>query len=95
LWRWRGERQPAALNAARAGRVLGFVLIALGVVQVVTGSRLGGVWLALLGWFVVSAATAEEQQARLGGQEAGAKAAPSRADLTALPPDPGGRPPDG
>jgi len=93
LWRWRGVRQTAAVNAARAGRVLGFVLIALGVLQVVTGSRLGGVWLALLGWFVVSAATAEERQARLTGQEAGA-AAPSGADLTALPPDPGGRPPD-
>jgi Zn-dependent protease len=94
LWRWRGKRQTAALNAARAGRVLGFVLIALGGLQVVTGSRLGGVWLALLGWFVVSAATAEGRQARLTGQEAGARAAPSRADLTPLPPDPGGRPPD-
>jgi Zn-dependent protease/CBS domain-containing protein len=73
LWRWRGERQTAAVNAARAGRVLGFVLIALGVLQVVTGYGLGGVWLALIGWFVVSAATAEEQQARLGGHVAGAR----------------------
>jgi CBS domain-containing protein len=46
-------------------------MIALGVLQVVTGFGLGGVWLALIGWFVVSAATAEEQQARLGGQLAG------------------------
>jgi Zn-dependent protease len=70
LWRWRGERQTAAVNAARAGRVLGFVLVALGVLQVVTGDGLGGVWLALIGWFVVSAATAEEQQARRDGQVA-------------------------
>ena len=73
LWRWRGERQAAAVNAARAGRVLGFVLIALGVLQVVTGYGLGGVWLALIGWFVVSAATAEEQQARRAGQVADAR----------------------
>ena len=71
LWRWRGNRQAAAVSAARAGRFVGFALIALGVLQVVTGFGLGGVWLALIGWFVVSAATAEEQQARLGGQLAG------------------------
>ena len=71
LWRWRGDRHAAAVNAARAGRVLGFVLIALGVLQVVAGAGLGGVWLALIGWFVVSAATAEEQQARLSGRLAG------------------------
>jgi Zn-dependent protease len=70
LWRWRGDRQTAAVNAARAGRVLGFVLIALGVLQVVVGRGLDGVWLALIGWFVVSAATAEEQQARLGSRMA-------------------------
>ena len=61
----------AMLAAARAGRFVGFAMIALGVLQVVTGSGLGGVWLALIGWFVVSAATAEEQQARLVGQLAG------------------------
>ncbi|HEX6759093.1 MAG TPA: site-2 protease family protein [Propionibacteriaceae bacterium] len=71
LWRWRGNRQAAAVSAARAGRFVGFALIALGVLQVVTGSGLNGIWLALIGWFVVSAATAEEQQARLGAQLGG------------------------
>ena len=73
LWQFRGDRHAAAVNAARAGRILGFVMIALGVLQVVTGRGLSGVWLALIGWFVVSAATAEEQQARLGGRLAGLK----------------------
>ncbi len=73
LWQFRGDRHAAAVNAARAGRILGFVMIALGVLQVVTGRGLGGVWLALIGWFVVSAASAEEQQARLGGRLAGVK----------------------
>jgi len=71
LWRWRGNRHTAAINAARAGRIFGFIMIALGVVQVVTGRGLDGVWLALIGWFLVSAATAEEQQARLSGRMAG------------------------
>jgi Zn-dependent protease/CBS domain-containing protein len=75
LWRWRGNQQRATVNAARAGRVLGFVLIALGVLQLVTGYGLGGIWLALIGWFVVSAATSEEQQARLSGRLAGIRVA--------------------
>jgi CBS domain-containing protein len=71
LWHWRGNRVTAAVSAARAGRIVGFVMIALGVLQVVLGRGFGGVWLALIGWFVVSAATAEEQQAKLGGRLAG------------------------
>jgi Zn-dependent protease/CBS domain-containing protein len=71
LWRFRGNRHKAAINAARAGRIFGFILIALGVVQLVTGRGLDGIWLALIGWFVVSAAMAEEQQARLSGRLAG------------------------
>ena len=75
LWRWRGNRHAAAVSAARAGRVFGFVLIAIGVLQVVIGAGLGGLWLALIGWFLVSAATAEEQQAKLGSRLAGLTAA--------------------
>jgi Zn-dependent protease len=73
LWHWRGDRQAAAVSAARAGRIVGFIMIALGVLQVVLGRGLNGIWLALIGWFVVSAATAEEQQARLGARLAALK----------------------
>ena len=71
LWRWRGNRQTAAVSAARAGRLLGFGLIALGVLQLVSGDGIGGVWLALIGWFVVSSAAAEEQHARVSGRLSG------------------------
>jgi Zn-dependent protease/CBS domain-containing protein len=71
LWHWRGNRLTAAVSAARAGRTVGFIMIALGVLQLVLGQGLSGIWLALIGWFVVSAATAEEQQARLGARLAG------------------------
>ncbi|SDJ24996.1 Zn-dependent protease (includes SpoIVFB) [Nonomuraea maritima] len=65
LWaRWR-DRTRAALTAARAGRLFGYVLIALGFVEVVTGG-LQGLWLALIGWFLVNAASAEEQHTQLG-----------------------------
>ena len=69
LWRWRHDRTKAAIVAARAGRVFGFVLITLGVIQVLTTRGLDGIWLVLLGMFVVNAAAAEEQQSRLMADE--------------------------
>lgn len=64
-WRW-GDRGRAAVAAARAGRTFGYVLIALGFLQVAVGAGFGGIWLALIGLFLVNAASAEEQQAQLG-----------------------------
>jgi len=71
LWRWRGQREQAAVTAARAGQVFGFALVGLGLLQVLVGAGFGGLWLALIGWFVVNAATAEEQQARVGSRLSG------------------------
>jgi len=75
LWKWRGDRTWAAVIAARAGRILGGVLIVLGLVQFLVGAGFGGLWLALIGWFLVGAAGMEEQQARLGGALAGVRVA--------------------
>lgn len=60
VWRWTGNRQRAAVLAARAGRLFGVVLIALGLVQVLLVG-IEGLWLALIGWFLVAAARAEEE----------------------------------
>lgn len=68
LWRWSGDRQRAAIIAAGAGRVFGFVLIGLGLAQVVFFRGFSGLWLALIGWFLVNAAGAEQQYA--AGQQA-------------------------
>ena len=62
LWRVTGDRRRAAVIATRAGVMVGFVLIGLGLAQVVLGRGFGGLWLALIGWFLVNAARAEEQQ---------------------------------
>ena len=71
LWRLRGDPWSSAVTAARAGRIFGFALIALGLLQVVTGRGFGGLWLALVGLFLVNAATAEEQHARVSGRLGG------------------------
>jgi Zn-dependent protease/CBS domain-containing protein len=73
LWKWRGDRTWAAVIAARAGRIFGGVLIVLGLVQFLVGAGIGGLWLALIGWFLVGAAGAEERQARVGDALAGVR----------------------
>lgn len=64
IWRVRGDRLRAAVAATRAGRVFGLALVGVGLVQIVTLPGFGGLWLMLIGWFITSAAGAEEQQTR-------------------------------
>jgi hypothetical protein len=61
LWRRYGDRGRAAISAARSGRYLGVLLAVLGIAELlVTGDFLGGLWLMVIGWFLSSAAAAEE-----------------------------------
>lgn len=60
LWRRRGDRTRAAISAAHAGRVVGYGLIGLGLLEFLIGASLGGLWLVFIGWFILSAARAEE-----------------------------------
>lgn len=62
LWRRHGDRVRAAVGAARGGRILAYTLIALGLLQFLAGWLVGGVWLAFIGWFVLTAARNEESQ---------------------------------
>lgn len=74
LWQWRGDRLWATIAAARAGRGLGIVLIGLGLAELLALGSVAGLWLALVGWFILGAAFAEEQQARLTGSLVGVRA---------------------
>jgi CBS domain-containing protein len=62
LWRRYGDSVRAGVGAARAGRVLAFILIALGLAEFLAGSLVGGVWLAFIGWFIFAASREEEAQ---------------------------------
>jgi len=59
LWRRWGDQARARKAAAHAGQVVGQMLIALGVVEFALGAGVGGLWLALIGWFLTTAAHAE------------------------------------
>ena len=60
-WRWRhhGSAARARQEAARAGVILAQTMIAIGIVLTFAGAAGIGLWLALLGWFLASAARAE------------------------------------
>ncbi|MFC0531951.1 site-2 protease family protein [Phytohabitans kaempferiae] len=73
LWKLLGDKTRAAIAAARAGRILGAALIALGFLELFLRGYLGGLWLALLGWFVLGAAGAEEAQTRVTGALSGVR----------------------
>jgi len=64
LWARHGDRDRAHITAARAGRFLGWLLVVAGGVQLFVLDGFGGVWTALIGWFIVGAAGMEERLAR-------------------------------
>ncbi len=61
IWLRTGNRLRATSIAARIGRGFAFLFIAYGLITFfVSGNAFGGVWAVFLGWFLMSAARAEE-----------------------------------
>jgi Zn-dependent protease/CBS domain-containing protein len=60
-WKLTGNRPRAVRIAARAGQGLGGLLVVLGLFEVffIPAAFISGLWLAFIGWFMVSAATSE------------------------------------
>ena len=59
LWMHHGDRSRAARTAAGAGRIVGGILVGLGLAELWIWSSLGGLWLMLIGFFLITAASAE------------------------------------
>ncbi len=64
VWGWTGDRHKGMLWAARSGQALGIGLIALGVWAFLVGS-FGGLWLGLLGFFILNTARNYSQYSQL------------------------------
>lgn len=62
LWGWRGDLRWATRIAANIGGGFGLALILLGVINVIGGNVVGGMWYFLIGLFVRAAASGSYQQ---------------------------------
>ncbi|WP_031174120.1 site-2 protease family protein [Streptomyces durhamensis] len=67
LWHRTGDRLRATRAASAAGRGLGWFMVLSGFAAVWFGHNLSGLWPALIGWFLIGAATTEARQAELRG----------------------------
>ena len=68
VWGRTGDRHRATRSASKAGRIIGFGLMGLGLLEFLLGSVVGGLWTSTIGWVLITAASAE---ARLSATESG------------------------
>ncbi|MFN2291614.1 MAG: site-2 protease family protein [Anaerolineae bacterium] len=59
VWAVAGDMRRATLVAANVGRGVSFLLVVLGLWQVVVGNWATGLWIAFIGWFLETAARGE------------------------------------
>lgn len=62
VWKATKNYHRATVVAGISGRFFGFLLIFFGVWQALTGDIAGGIWIAVIGWFLESAAGSQLQQ---------------------------------
>jgi Zn-dependent protease len=67
VWWVTNDRERSIRVAAGAGRVVGGLILALGLFQLffVPGGLIGGLWFAFIGWFLMQAARAELTQTEM------------------------------
>jgi len=65
VWAWTGSFDRANRTAAAAGEVLALSLIGVGTFRAIGGDVAGGIWMALIGWFLHSAVVAGRAEAAL------------------------------
>lgn len=68
VWRATGSQSKATIVAARVGQAFGIALVAVGLAAGIARQDFGLLWLALIGWFLLQAATitiGEDRRRRL------------------------------
>jgi Zn-dependent protease len=67
LWHRRNDRYRATSGAAWLGRMCAFLMIGVGLVELLVQRSLSGLWLVFLGWFLMTAARSEASQVAARG----------------------------
>jgi Zn-dependent protease len=75
LWARSGDATRATRLSARVGQTFAYGLIGLGAAMALSGGNaMGGLWLAFIGWFLLTAAAASARQAEIEASLAGLRA---------------------
>ncbi len=71
FWSFTKNMRRATVIAANVGRGFGFLFIFIGILMMLHGDFGNGIWIAFIGWYLDSTASAEVQQAMFQGMLAG------------------------
>jgi Zn-dependent protease/CBS domain-containing protein len=82
LWAITKDKLKSEIWSARSGQVFGWILAVVGIYLVLALRDYSWIWFILLGWFLISAASAENQQAMLQSR---LRAVPVRQVMTPRP----------
>lgn len=74
LWWITGDGKLATNIATRLGQIIAFAFIVFGIVGFFFGAGFGGLWIAIIGWFLLEASGATRAQFELGQHLKGVKA---------------------
>ena len=72
LWHWKKDLRRATRIASRFGSAFGIVIMLLGLINILVGNIIGGLWQVMIGMFLRSAAQMSYQQVLYRGSLAGA-----------------------
>jgi Zn-dependent protease/CBS domain-containing protein len=87
VWAITGNMARSTLIAASIGRFFAFLLIFFGAWQMFSGNLGGGLWIALIGWFLDSAASIQIQQVALRGLLKGHRVSQAMSEQFAIVPE--------
>ena len=62
VWQLTGDLRKATRWATLTGRIFGFLLVGLGLLQIFGGHLVGGIWFIFIGWFLAQAAESSYRQ---------------------------------
>lgn len=67
IWKATGNMTRATYWASQVGKVIGYILIVLGIFEAFAVNLIAGIWLAVIGWFLRNAAVTSYRQHLLQG----------------------------
>lgn len=87
VWAITGSMSRSTVIAANVGRLCALLLIFTGTFQMFSGNLGNGLWIALIGWFLDTAASVQLQQVTLRGLLAGHRVAQAMSTRYAIVPE--------